>query len=351
MPKLEVKNLPDLPVILILTNLSLNEIENCLEALPNWSRIIACHFFQQYLKVFTKLDYIFKAQLESENWHEFCQDTELILTLWTKFQPHKSRILVTTGTDSHNSLPHAILSQNELETEVINLEKNFEDNLVLNVILDHQKFQQKYGCMGEILQDVPIICGGYRPLHRYFKDIVVLNKNVTKSKKNQMLDRRAFGNSVKLKSNLIWLVGGWDRDFHNMDSTEFLTMDENCEMISRPGPKLPFTIRSHAMIKYNENSVILMGGAQNDQWSQKTWICSNYFRENEDISVEPGPDMKFVRHSHACAKMVFGEKVYLVVTGGVGAHYRDYLKSVEILEVSETPMWISGKYSSNLILH
>ena len=130
-------------------------------------------------------------------------------------------------------------------------------------------------------------------------------------------------------------------------------MDENCEIISRPGPKLPFTIRSHAMIKYNENSVILMGGAQNDQWSQKTWICSNYFSENEDISVEPGPDMNFVRHSHACAKMVFGEKVYLVVTGGVGAHYRDYLKSVEILDLSsETPVWISGKYIfSDLILH
>ena len=60
-----------------------------------------------------------------------------------------------------------------------------------------------------------------------------------------MVDRRAFSASVILNENTLWVVGGWDRDFHDLSSTEFVSIDSVDSVDSIHGPDLPFTVRCH----------------------------------------------------------------------------------------------------------
>ena len=83
-----------------------------------------------------------------------------------------------------------------------------------------------------------------------------------------MLSRRAFGASVLIDHNTLWIVGGWSRDFNDLSSTELLSFKSDQPPIM--GPELPFTIRCHCMIRYDENSIYLIGGKQNNEWSKKT---------------------------------------------------------------------------------
>ena len=94
------------------------------------------------------------------------------------------------------------------------------------------------------------------------------------------------------------------------------------------------------MIKYNENAIYLIGGKQNDKWSNKTWIID----PKNGYQIREGPSLNNVRHSHGCAKMVINNRVLLVVTGGLGTSHTDFLNTVEILDPLSHKGWLLGKY-------
>ena len=136
---------------------------------------------------------------------------------------------------------------------------------------------------------------------------------------------------------MLWIVGGWNRDFNDLASTEFISFENQPPIM---GPDLPFTIRCHCMIRYDENSIYLIGGKQNNEWSKKSWIVNPV----NGFEIQEGPTLNHVRHSHACAKLKINGKILIVVTGGLGSTpHQDFLDSVEILDPSsDNPAWILG---------
>ena len=115
------------------------------------------------------------------------------------------------------------------------------------------------------------------------------------------------GPSVKLNQNTLWIVGG--RNKHNdLKSTEFLFLDQP----PIRGPDLPFNVSCHCLVRYDSNSIYLIGGFQNGKRSEQVWIINPL----EDFSIREAPSMKAARTLHSCGKMEINGKVALIVAGG-----------------------------------
>ena len=128
----------------------------------------------------------------------------------------------------------------------------------------------------------------------FFKIIIITYNNSRSANPPNLLSRRAFGASVLIDQNMLWIVGGWNRDFNDLASTEFISLENQPPIM---GPDLPFTIRCHCMVRYDENSIYLIGGKQNNEWSKKSWIVNPV----NGFEIQEGPPLNHVRHSHACA--------------------------------------------------
>ena len=59
--------------------------------------------------------------------------------------------------------------------------------------------------------------------------------------------------------------------------------------VSVNGPVLPFTISEHCMVKYDDNSIYIIGGKQNGVFSNKTWIMD----PRNDFQLREGPSLKY----------------------------------------------------------
>ena len=105
------------------------------------------------------------------------------------------------------------------------------------------------------------------------------------------------------------------------------------------GPELPFRIDGHSMIQYDEKSIYIIGGWQNDFRSKKTWIVN----PTNEFKLKEGPSLNKARISHGCAKMTLNGKTILVVAGGQGEGL-ETLDSVEILDPSENNVWTQGMF-------
>ena len=148
----------------------------------------------------------------------------------------------------------------------------------------------------------------------------------------KMIEKRSYAASVALDQNTLWIVGGRDEHFNDLRSTEFIKLGQP----SVKGPELPFRIFGHSMIQYNEKSIYIIGGWQNDSsFSNKTWIVD----PTNEFQITEGPSLNNGRAGHGCAKMTLNGRTVLVVAGGFGA-----LDSVEILDPSENNVWTQGLY-------
>ena len=93
------------------------------------------------------------------------------------------------------------------------------------------------------------------------------------------------------------------------------------------------------MIQYDEKSIYIIGGWQNEQiFSKKTWIVD----PTNEFQITEGPSLNNGRSSHGCAKMTLNGRTILVVAGG--CRNRRHLNSVEILDPSENNVWTQGLY-------
>ena len=149
----------------------------------------------------------------------------------------------------------------------------------------------------------------------------------------KMLEKRAWSSSTLLYNELIWIVGGKSYGL-GLCSTELLDIHSGK---TKRGKNLPFTIKSHCTVEYNEHSLYIIGGLQNEVASRETWIVN----PEKDFEIAKGPHLKFARFSHSCDKMELDGEVVLIVAGGYdGIHA---LNSVEILRPNKTEEgWIPG---------
>ena len=93
------------------------------------------------------------------------------------------------------------------------------------------------------------------------------------------------------------------------------------------------------MIQYDEKSIYIIGGWQNEQiFSKKTWIVD----PTNEFQITEGPSLNKGREFHGCAKMTLNGRTILVVAGGYGND--EILDSVEILDPQGNNVWTSGLY-------
>ena len=121
-----------------------------------------------------------------------------------------------------------------------------------------------------------------------------------------------------------------------LNSTEYIRLNQETEK----GPKLPFRISNHAMVKVDETTVYIMGGCDVGGWqTNETWIVdfSNGFK------VKKGPELMAPRCDHSSAVMKIDGKTILVVVGGARAGMINEEVDVELLDLSEpNPCWKEG---------
>ena len=115
------------------------------------------------------------------------------------------------------------------------------------------------GATGGLLQNLPIICGGENIMDgnlKVYQDCVAIGQPEMEMK---MIEIRSGAASVALDQNTLWIVGGFNGN--RLSSTEFIKLGQP----SVKGRDLPFTIRNHSMIQYDETSIYIIGGEQNGQ--------------------------------------------------------------------------------------
>ena len=203
------------------------------------------------------------------------------------------------------------------------LNPNYKYQLLLNNV-------PKVGlATGGILQNSPIVCGG-SIYGIASKNCVVIGQPEMEMK---MIEKRSGAASVALDQSTLWIVGGCNGD--DLSTTEFIKLGQP----SVKGPDMPFRIYGHSMIQYDEKSIYIIGGKQNNSiLSYKTWIVdpTNVFQITE------GPSLNKGRADHGCAKMTINGRTILVVAGGFGNG--GHFDSVEILDPQGNNVWTLGMY-------
>ena len=242
----------------------------------------------------------------------------------------QERILVISGSDFNG---------NNLKTEVINLTTP-EEHVEIWSNKDLEQIQTQ-GSFGVLLKVKPIIGGG-RDYRKYSIEILTFDQDQTTFLISQLYENRCNPGIVQLDNFKLWITGG-DNSFHDaLKSTEIFDI-ESQEVTQ--GPDLPFSIYYHTMVKIDKNSIYLIGGEQNDQISNKTWIVRSkdgfQSLETSELEIIEGPPMKTKRKGHSCAKMEQSGKILIVVAGGFDG--ASNLDSVEILDPSSESGWIFGK--------
>ena len=99
------------------------------------------------------------------------------------------------------------------------------------------------------------------------------------------------------------------------------------------------------MVKFNEESVYIIGGKQNGSITRKTWIV---YPKNE-FEIQEGPPLIQSRFGHSIAKFVSYQegRILIVIAGGTGLNkefgFLSHLNSTEILDPMSSKGWTQGK--------
>ena len=111
---------------------------------------------------------------------------------------------------------------------------------IIDLINPRSKFKfedesaARIGAVGGILENQPLMFGGRDEEMNIFKDGIILGS----SKKIQLIEARRFASSVILDQTRLWITGGMNEKYNNLESTEFISLGQPPEK----GPKLPFSI-------------------------------------------------------------------------------------------------------------
>ena len=143
---------------------------------------------------------------------------------------------------------------------------------------------------------------------------------------NNMMIPRSMMSSVVLNESKIWITGGWSNNGNVEKSTEIISLDQP----PVPGPDLPFKVYDHSMVLVNPSTIYLIGGFQNEQTSNNTWIVD----PTNNFQIKVGPSLNISRMEHSCSKMKIEGRIFLAVAGGVTFGNVAFLDSVELLDTA-----------------
>ena len=161
--------------------------------------------------------------------------------------------------------------------------------------------------VGGVLENTPIVCGGYSSLISQTCLIFGQSQSVT------MTEVRYGAASDVLNTTTMWVMGGyWSGNY--LKSTEFITLETSVS-----GPSLPYKIGFACVVKFNESQIYLIGGYYKD-WSDNSHFVY-IFNPLDNFSYKRGPDMNYRRQFHGCAVMHDGDTTVIVSAGGKGRLY------------------------------
>ena len=181
--------------------------------------------------------------------------------------------------------------------------------------------QKTRGAIGELdMNGNPIMCGGDPPTNNcetFFSGSWVSGP--------PLFEARFYSSIIKLPlvndPMTLFLTGSY---YPLLNSAEVLI---NGKWEMWPGT-LPGKIGSHCMVMLNSTTVILIGGKQDDvAYSNKT-----HFLDIQTHNWFNGPELKFGRRVHSCARIPStsqSSEQSIVVVGGYNGHD---MSSVEILD-------------------
>ena len=128
----------------------------------------------------------------------------------------------------------------------------------------------------------------------------------------------------------LWVLGGIDRNYNTLSSTEIVYKDGRTER----GPDMPLTLWGHKIVKINDTTSLLVGGYTGSVITSKwTWYFNGNWIRGPDLITER------CRHSLGIVQDIITMEKYIVVAGG---HDGGTDTSVEIMSVSGTT-WETGK--------
>ena len=113
----------------------------------------------------------------------------------------------------------------------------------------------RYGAVGGLIQDKPLICGGISSTSSNHciltKDCICLGGHPNDN--FSILEARLNASNVQLDPKTLWITGGQFKK-----STEFITtLDHKTTPLK--GPDLPFTIHHHTMVSVNSKTIYIIG--------------------------------------------------------------------------------------------
>ena len=134
---------------------------------------------------------------------------------------------------------------------------------------------------------------------------------------------------VVLHESKIWITGGISNN-GSLKTTEIISLDQP----PVPGADLPFTVHQHSMVLVDPTTIYLIGGLQNNQISNKTWIID----PTNDFQIKVGPSLNIARIAYSCSKMRIEGKIFMVEAGG-----HSNKEPVELLDTTcPDPGWVMG---------
>ncbi len=130
---------------------------------------------------------------------------------------------------------------------------------------------------------------------------------------------------------LLWITGGANAKDGILDSTEYISASGQ----QKDGPKLPFAVKHHCLVKWNQTTSVMIGGKKRKDGSP----VSNFNIFDHEVSKwSHGPTLKTGRWLHHCGTFSYGDKRGIVVAGGKAREER--LKSTDFLMVTGEGGWI-----------
>ena len=196
-----------------------------------------------------------------------------------------------------------------------------------------------YDAAGDVLDGVPIICGGAENslyvAHCYKYDLSN-NKWVFFADMGKLRGGHA---AVVTDGGRLWITGGVDHEGTLLDFTEFLG-HRHFQSALDSGPKLPTERAEHCMVRLIDGRIMIIGGKTNNGGDKKVIIY-----EPKSQTFGESVEMKFTREEHVCAlffsKMHNGRPVVVAIAGKND-------RSVELLDYT-TPgaIWEESKIFSS----
>ena len=258
--------------------------------------------------------------------------------------------MVASGTgdnDAYSNCHHII--------EIINLLNPSE-----KFCIEDGRLRHRHSVFGGVLENQPIIGGGQGQqgqhgwarlpweqgsrgldFNSYFK--------LSDSTKTYEMLQGENRSCIAIDEKTLWVNGGDSHaSYRNFElistSTEFITLDQ----APTRGPDLPYTIYGHAMVHLDKDTIIIIGGRNEDvsnsilqqDQCKITWIVD--VKDNFNIKRGPNLNHDIGRMHPACAKMEIQGKDYIAVASGSELSWRA-LDTVELLDTSDLDRgWFMG---------